>query len=115
MPYSIPEYLLFVLLGITTGLIGAGFIVTVEYLHKVKQGFKLLRSNYVPVMGVAFLGAALAFALDPFLKASHYEAVALFFSSGPIDYVNRPLLHLFLFIVSKFILTCLAIMLPVCR
>jgi len=113
IPDNIYEYILFALLGVLCGLFGALLVwVFTKFVH-IRQTFSLIRgSRYIPVLAVCFLTATLSFPL-PLLKGSPQAVTQRLFSNKSIsDEIPYLYLNLILSFSAKFLLTSMAIVLP---
>ncbi|KAL0478934.1 hypothetical protein AKO1_007817, partial [Acrasis kona] len=112
LPYDPYEYLLFILLGVICGALGALFNRVVNQIVLVRSRPKLRESRYLIVALVAMVTSCLAFPMDPLLKQSNGEVTNILFDTSPLP-TRRPLLSLFIFVVARFILTAITVVLPI--
>jgi chloride channel 2 len=112
LPYDPYEYTLFILLGVICGVLGAFFNHLVMVIVKLRSRPYLRDWRYLLVGIVAITTATLAFPMDPLLKQPHTDVVNLLFSTNSLP-TNRPLLSLTIFVLSKFLLTAITVVLPI--
>jgi chloride channel 2 len=112
LPYDPYEYSLFILLGIICGLLGALFNYLVTVVVHLRSSPRLKDYRYVLVCVVAIATATLAFPMDPLLKQPNNDVVNLLFSTSALP-TKHPLLSLAIFVLSKFMLTAVTVVLPI--
>jgi chloride channel 2 len=113
LPYHSREYVMFVLIGVVCGLVGALFVFVFHKLVRLRQQYTMtFTTRYFLVASVSCICAILAFSMNPLLYASPGSVMIRLFGVEPLA-DSRLFLRLCVMILGKFISTAIIAVLPV--
>lgn len=118
IPYSFSELVLFALLGILCGLLGAGWNGCLRWLFKMKKKYKFLgNARYSTIMIMCIITGFITFLPGHFMRINPNETIDELLSSKPLRNYGQSLIFIpliFSALVKVFFLSCLLFSLSLC-
>jgi H+/Cl- antiporter ClcA len=112
-PYELHEILLFILLGIICGFLGAFFNYLVTKLLVLRKSTPLLNKHrYFLVGSAALIIALISFPANPLMRSSPNYSINLLFETNDLK-IPHPFINLSVVTIAKFFLTPVSLALPI--